>query len=66
MNARVRTTDVNNSRLLSAAEASAYCSLGRNGMRAWAEQIGAIRKIGSRVLFDKTVIDKALDEMTAD
>lgn len=54
-------------RMLSIPEAENYCGLGRNGTRRLAEQAGAIRKYGRRVLVDREAIDKALDNLaTAD
>ena len=38
-----------------------YTGLGKTKARTWAESIGAVRKIGTRALFDKQVIDAALD-----
>lgn len=49
-------------RMLSTDEGVAYSGLGRSTFRKWADEIGATRKIGARVLFDRLVIDKALDE----
>lgn len=51
-------------RLLDAAEVCYYLSLGRNRGIEFAKSIGAERKIGRRCLYDKSVIDKALDAMT--
>ena len=48
-------------RLLSMAELKAYTGRGRTKAREWAKSIGAVRKIGTRVLYDKRVIDAALD-----
>lgn len=50
-------------RLLSESEARAYIGLGRNRCREYCIQIGAVRRIGRRVLYDRAVIDRALDEM---
>ena len=63
MNARNRTTNYSEKRLLDAKEVQTYTGMGRNSCRAFCDQIGAVRKIGGRVLFDKTVIDAALDKM---
>lgn len=54
---------VENKRLLSEKETCEYVSLSRSKCRSWAEEIGAVRHIGSRVLYDRTVIDRAIDEM---
>lgn len=52
-----------NKRLLDAVEICTYTGLGRCAARALMDEIGATRKFGRRVLFDKTVIDVALDKM---
>lgn len=53
-------------RMLSIKEAAAYCGLGINRTREWMDVIGATRHFGARVLFDRNVIDAALDAMTMD
>lgn len=63
-NMRIRGT-IENTRMLSLDQAGQYVGMGRNTFRKWADQIGATRKFGSRVMFDKVVIDKALDAMAA-
>lgn len=63
MNTRTRTNEYTGKRLLDAKEVCAYISMGKGSCRAFCEQIGAVRKIGGRVLFDRVVIDKALDQM---
>ncbi len=55
--------DIEAARLLSLPAAAAYLGIGRNNARSFCEEIGAVRRIGSRVLFDKQAIDKALDDM---
>lgn len=55
--------DFNNKRMLNAIEICIYTGLGRCTARVLMDEIGATRKIGRRVLFDKTVIDAALDKM---
>ena len=42
-------------------ELCAYLGLGRNSARSFAEECGAVRRIGSRWLADRQVIDQALD-----
>ncbi len=54
---------VSEKRLLTAKEAESYTGLGRHGLRSWGERIGAVRKIGKRVLFDKLVIDQFLGQL---
>lgn len=51
-------------RLLDATEVCVYLGLGRNRGVEFAKSIGAERKIGRRSLYDKVVIDNALDAMT--
>ena len=50
-------------RLLSATELCTYLSLGRNRAIEFGKRIGAEKKVGRRRLYDKKVIDQALDEM---
>lgn len=50
-------------RMLSMSETETYTGLGRNAARKLAENAGAVRKYGRRVLIDRTLIDKALDTM---
>lgn len=51
-------------RLLSVEEACGYIGLGRSAAKIYLDRIGAKRKIGRRVLYDKTVIDAALNAAT--
>lgn len=48
-------------RLLSAPEAADYLGLGKNSARAFAEECGAVLHYGTRVLFDRAALDKAID-----
>lgn len=50
-------------RLLSVTELCTYLSLGRNRATEFGKRIGAEKKVGRRRLYDKKVIDQALDEM---
>lgn len=61
MNKRAMSLNVDGVRLLSLSEAQLYCGLGKNTTRKWCEEIGAVRRIGSRVLFDRAVIDDAIN-----
>lgn len=61
MRKRSITQNLDFVRLLSLSEAQMYCGLGRNTTRKWCDEIGATRHIGSRVLYDRVVIDKAID-----
>lgn len=53
------------SRLLTSEGLCEYIGRGKNSARAWADEIGATRKFGKAVRFDRAVIDKALDNMEA-
>ena len=54
-----------NQRLLTVEGLCEYLGRGKNSARAWADEIGATRKFGKAVRFDRVVIDKALDNMEA-
>lgn len=54
-----------NKRLLSLQEAMVYTGLKQTKFREWAREIGALKKIGSRALYDRTVIDHTLDQIGA-
>lgn len=54
---------INEKRMLSIKEVCAYTGRGETNARKYMDEIGATRKFGRRVLFDKTVIDAALDKM---
>lgn len=55
------TPYADNKRLMTLEETQDYLSLGRVKAYNWCQEIGALRKIGTRVLIDKTVVDKVLD-----
>lgn len=61
MRQRTFSGNVDGVRLLSLSEAQMYCGLGRNNTRKWCEEIGAVRRIGSRVLYDRNTIDAAIN-----
>lgn len=63
MRLRKEVNQIENKRLLSISDVCLYVGLGKNTARVYMDEIGATRKIGSRVLFDKVIIDKALDNM---
>lgn len=50
-------------RMLTQKQAETYAGMGKTAFTAWAEQIGARRKIGRKVLYDRQIIDRAFDEM---
>ena len=54
---------INEKRMLNIKEVCAYIGQGETNSRIYMDEIGATRKFGRRVLFDKTVIDAALDKM---
>lgn len=56
--------DFDGKRLLNEADGMRYVGLQRNKFRQWAREIGAVRHIGRRVLYDRTVIDQAVDELS--
>lgn len=58
-----RFTGLNDKRMFSVEEAAFYTGMGTTRCRAWLQEIGAVRKFGSRVLCDKKDIDEALDRM---
>ena len=49
-------------RLLNIREVCIYTGIGQTRAREYMDQIGATKRFGRRVLFDKTVIDNALNE----
>lgn len=61
MDAKTKVNELD-PRLLSITELTRYTGLGRTKAREWAEEIGAVRKIGTRALYDKHVIDAALND----
>lgn len=64
MNKRIEHRSIE-TRLLSELDGTAYTGLGRISFRNWAASIGARRTFGRRVLYDKTVIDAAIDAQAA-
>lgn len=50
-------------RMLTQKEAQEYLGLKQAKCREFGEQINCIRRIGRRVLYDKFIIDKALDNL---
>ena len=66
MRVRERNGRISDKRLLDAAELAEYTGLGRNTARKFAEEAGALRRYGKRVLFDRIALDKAIDQMGVD
>ena len=50
-------------RLLDVPALCAYMGLGRNTAMNFAKAAGAEKKFGRRCLYDRKIIDKAIDEM---
>ena len=65
MNQRVSVVG-NETRLLDVTALCAYLSMGKNRATEFGEQCGAKRKFGKRTLYDKRVVDKALEKMAGD
>lgn len=63
MRLRETTQNLTDKRLLSPSEACIYSGLGRSKMRELAEQAGAVKRFGRRVLIDKVKLDAAIDEL---
>lgn len=63
MRERTMNTTSGESRLMDTDELRAYLNLGRNNAMKLGEEIGARRKIGKRVLWDRVVVDRYLDSL---
>lgn len=57
---------ISETRMLTADQGEKYTGMGQNKFRRWADGIGATRKFGKVVRFDKVVIDKALDALNSE
>ena len=57
---KARTSDLSHKSYLSDIEGAAYVGIGRTKFRELARQIGCRRKVGTRVLNDRAMIDEAL------
>ncbi len=64
MNERRKAAAGETVRMMSRAEGAAYCGIGVTRFTAWARSIGAEKRFGNRVLFDRAVIDSALNSIT--
>lgn len=62
MNQRAKTNETE-TRMLDVAALCAYISMGKTRATEFGERCGAKRKLGKRTLYDKRIIDKALDEL---
>lgn len=63
MRARTMNATSGESRLMDTDELRVYLNLGRNNAMKLGEEIGARRKFGKRVLWDRVVVDKYLDSL---
>ena len=51
----------NGKRGLTAHQGAAYKGLGTPTFKKWADEIGAVRRFGRSVRYDRVIIDKILD-----
>ena len=51
-------------RMFNVDELQMYMGVGKGSAIAFAKEHGALKHIGKRVIFDKNLIDKALDSIT--
>lgn len=63
MHKRNNETQVSDKRMLDVFEGAGYTGMGINSFRKWSESIGAVRRFGRSVRYDRRVIDVALDNM---
>ena len=63
MRKRISDGTFDNKRMLSVTEAQEYSGLGRTQLRSLAENSGAVKRCGRRVLIDRIVLDRALDSL---
>lgn len=63
MNKQKANGSIADKRLLNIEEVCTYTGQGQTRARELMDTIGATRRFGKRVLFDKKVIDAALDRM---
>ena len=57
-------SNTSDSRLLDIQAAAEYLSLGLSTTRKVLQECGAMKKIGSRVLFDKKIIDEYVNKLS--
>lgn len=60
MNRQSVTGKIEEKRLLNIKEVCTYIGVGQTQARRYMDEIGAVRRFGRRVLFDKVVIDSAI------
>ena len=63
MNKQNITGTIEEKRLLNIKEVCTYIGVGQTQARRYMEDIGATRRFGKRVLFDKHIIDDAIAKM---
>jgi len=65
MNSKVKIEgDIRQKAMLSQQEAEFYTGMGRNSLREWGKEIGAIRHRGKRIFYNREVIDDFLRRET--
>lgn len=63
MHKRNVATEGKEVRLINTEELAAYIGIGRSRAASFGKEAGAEVRLGSRLLFDKKIIDKALDQL---
>ena len=49
-------------RLLNLPQAMTYTGIGKTNLKKWLTEIGAVVRVGRKVLYDRETIDKAITE----
>lgn len=62
MKKRIVSGDINTKRLINISELCSYIGMGKTLARSYADSIGATKHYGKRVLFDRFIIDQAIDQ----
>ena len=61
---RARETGaIRDTRMLDLQQGCIYTGMGRTTFTKWCNEIGAVRRFGNLVRFDKVVIDRAFDAL---
>lgn len=66
MHKQIVTGNIKDKRLLNINEVCTYIGIGQTQARKIMQEIGAVRRFGRRILYDKIVIDTYLDSMGMD
>lgn len=66
MNSRTNNEPISSKRNLNKAEACTYLGLGMGSMMKLCSDIGAVHRVGKRVLIDRIVIDRYLDSLQSE